>query len=262
MRALQRFLKFTAWEMTPPEAYGAFHITFWFTGLCIVFPLSFFLRKTGEKANRRLLFGIGVFLLAAEIYKQLFYTFYIGKGKYQFDRFPFQLCSVPMYLCLLIPWMKNGKFKQALYTFTSSFGFMGGFVSYFSPESMCLNYWTLTLHSFTWHMILIFLGLYLFFTGRAGKTLKDFLPAVFVYLSLCVVAFGINAACYRCPGNDVNMFYIGPKPSPLVICRDIVARFGWPVNTLVYVSALTACAFFFYSVYLFLRKKLIKPKQL
>lgn len=166
MKFLKRFLELTAWEMTPPKAYGTFHLTFWITGLLAVFLLAFLFRHANERTNRFLLFGTGMLLLIAEIYKQLFYTFYINGGTYPFDRFPFQLCSIPMYFCLILPWLKESRIKQALYSFTASFGFMGGFVSYFSPESMCLSYWTLTIHSFTWHMILVFLGLYLFFTGR------------------------------------------------------------------------------------------------
>ena len=254
MQIVIRFLEWTAWEMTPPEPYGTFHLVFWLTGLPLALLAAFLLRKSTEKTNARLLFGIGLFLLLAELYKQLFYAFVVEDGQYRFDRIPFQLCSMPMYACLILPFLKPGKCRQALYTFTASFGFMGGFVSYFSPESMCLPYWTLTLHSFSWHMILVFIGLYLFFSGRAGNRLRDFPPAAAVYFCLCVVAFGINLLCYRCPGPDVNMFYVGPKPSPLVICRDIVARFGWAVNTVVYVSALTLCAFAFFSAYLLLRK--------
>ena len=242
MEILMRFLEWTAKEMTPPKAYGSFHLLFWGIGLTLSFTTAFLLRNTKEKTNKYLLFGIGLFLLIAEIYKQLFYTFYIEHGSYRFDRFPFQLCSIPMYLCLIIPWLRPSKLKQAFYTFIASFGFMGGFVSYFSPESMCLNYWALTLHSFTWHMLLIFLGLYLFFTGRAGKSFKDFFPSAIVYLSCCLIAFGINLLCYDLPGPDVNMFYIGPKPSQLVISRDIVKKFGWQVNTVVYTLALTVCA--------------------
>ena len=154
-----RFLELTAKEMTPPKAYGNFHLLFWGIGLTLSLTVAFLLRHTKEKTNKYLLFGIGLFLLIAEIYKQLFYTFYIEHGSYRFDRFPFQLCSIPMYLCLVVPWLKPSKLKQALYTFIASFGFMGGFVSYFSPESMCLSYWCLTLHCFTWHILLIFLGL-------------------------------------------------------------------------------------------------------
>ena len=166
-----------------------------------------------------------------------------------------------MYLCLIAPWLKQGRLKQTLYTFIASFGFMGGFVSYFSPKSMCLNYWALTLHSFTWHMLLIFLGLYLFFTGRAGKGLKDFPPVIGMYLVFCVMAFSINLACYHCPGKDVNMFNLGPKPSQLVICRDIVKKFGWQVNAVVYMSALIVCAFLFYAVYLLVRHKVMQKRK-
>lgn len=257
---LFRFFEKTAWRMEPPKAYGAFHLTFWFVGLTVVFFAAFFLRKAEERTNKYLLFGVGLFLALAEIYKQLFYTFYIGKGRYPFDRFPFQLCSIPMYICLVVPWLKEGRLRQTLYTFTASFGFMGGFVSYFSPESMCLSYVTLTVHSFTWHMLLVFLGFYLFFTGRAGKTKKDFLFAMIAYLVFCCVAFLINLACYHTDGADVNMFFVGPKPSPLVICRDIVAKFGWQVNTLVYTGALILCAFCFYSAYLFIRGKILKRR--
>lgn len=240
--------------MTPPEPYGTFHLVFWLTGLFFALTAAFLLRRASDKTNRRLLFAIGLLLFAAEVYKQLFYTYVVGNGSYQFDRIPFQLCSIPMYTCLLLPFLPQGKLRQALYTFTASYGFMGGFVSYFSPESMCLPYWTLTIHSFSWHMLLVFIGLYLFFTGRAGRRLKDYLPAAAVYFALCLVAFGINLLCLHCPGNDVNMFYVGPKPSPLVLCRDIVARCGWAVNTLVYVSALTLCAFAFYAGYLLIKK--------
>ena len=261
MDLLMRFLEFTAKEMSPPKAYGTFHLLFWSIGLLLSFLIAFLLRKTKEKADKYLLFGIGIFLLLAEIYKQLFYTFYIGKGNYQFDRIPFQLCSMSMYLCLIAPWLKQGRLKQTLYTFIASFGFMGGFVSYFSPESMCLNYWALTLHSFTWHMLLIFLGLYLFFTGRAGKGLKDFPPVIGMYLVFCLMAFSINLACYHCPGKDVNMFNLGPKPSQLVICRDIVKKFGWQVNAVVYMSALIVCAFLFYAVYLLVRHKVMQKRK-
>ncbi len=252
------FLRLTAWEMTPPSPYGAFHLTFWIVGLSLSIFAAIMLRRINEKKNRWLIFGIGLFLLISELYKQLFYTYVVGEGSYQYDRIPFQLCSIPMYVCLIVPWLKEGKAKRALYTFTGSFGFMGGFVSYFSPESMCLPYWTLTIHSFTWHMILIFLGLYLFTTGRAGKSFRDFMPAVGVYLSCCAVAFAVNLLCYDLPGADVNLFYLGPKPSPLIICRDIVRTLGWECNAVLYCAAIIVSAWLFYTAYLFCYKTAVE----
>lgn len=53
------------------------------------------LRRINEKKNRWLIFGIGIFLLISELYKQLFYTYVVGEGSYQYDRIPFQLCVFP-----------------------------------------------------------------------------------------------------------------------------------------------------------------------
>lgn len=255
MDLIIRFLESTAWKMTPPVPYHAFHLIFWIVGLFLSIFIAFMLRRIGDKADRWLIFGIGLFLLISEIYKQLFYTYIIGAGSYQYERIPFQLCSIPMYLCLILPWLKKGKLKQTLATFIASFGFMGGFVSYFSPESMCLSYWMLTLHSFTWHMILVFLGLYFYFSGRAGKSFRDFYPAAWLYLSLCAVAFSINLMCYDIPGANVNLFSLGPKPTGIIICRDIVRVLGWEVNAVLYMITLIACAGLFYLVYLYVYKR-------
>mgnify|MGYP005947453209 CR=1 FL=1 len=63
MDLLMRFLEFTAKEMSPPKAYGTFHLLFWSIGLLLSFLIAFLLRKTKEKADKYLLFGIGIFLL-------------------------------------------------------------------------------------------------------------------------------------------------------------------------------------------------------
>ena len=62
MDLLMRFLEFTAKEMSPPKAYGTFHLLFWSIGLLLSFLIAFLLRKTKEKADKYLLFGIGIFL--------------------------------------------------------------------------------------------------------------------------------------------------------------------------------------------------------
>ena len=42
------------------------------------------------------------------------------------------------------------------------------------------------------------------------------------------------------------MFYLGPTPSPLPVCRDITARLGVFANSIIYMLALTLCAFLIY----------------
>ena len=49
-----------------------------------------------------LLFLCGLILALTEVYKQLFIYYIENNGRYDWWYFPFQLCSIPMYLGLLI----------------------------------------------------------------------------------------------------------------------------------------------------------------
>lgn len=227
--------------MERPEAWGTFHTLFFAIGIPTAIILAYFLRKLSKNAERRFFFGIGIALILSEIFKQLAYT--AIEGAYRFDLIPFQLCSIPMYLCVIIALIPDGKISGAMRTFIATFGLMGGLASYISPGTMCRDWLELTLHSFLWHLCLIFLGFYVFFSRNTEFKKRDFLRTEILYLSLCCIAFAINIICINTSGVDVNMFYIGPKPSTLPLCRDITARFGVAVNSMIYMTSLSLCSF-------------------
>ena len=54
-----------------------------------------------KKYNRCYLI-LGIILLLSEIWKQYTLTFVLNNGEYQWSYIPFQLCSMPMYLCLFL----------------------------------------------------------------------------------------------------------------------------------------------------------------
>ena len=120
--AIDTFMHATAWPMERPAAYGLFHLSFTFIGLALVIFLAWRLRNLKSKGQRALLFACGVFLLVCEVYKQLFHYYFINDHAYAWWIFPFYLCSVPMYLCLIAPWLKAGKLQRALYTFLAGVG--------------------------------------------------------------------------------------------------------------------------------------------
>ncbi len=232
--------------MEKPQAYGTFHLTFFFVGLAVAVSLALLLRKTTERQNRVVLLVSGLFLLLTEVYKQLFYYYVIGNGSYQWWIFPFQLCSVPMYLCILCAFLPQSRFKDSLYDFMLAFNLMSGAISFAEPSGLVHEYWTLTLHAFVWHMSLVFIGLYLGFSGRAGKTFKGYLRALLIFVGLCVVAFCINLLLWDVSGGDINMFYVGPRTSPIAVFKDIAAAYGWYVNTPLYIVCLSVAAFVFF----------------
>lgn len=243
---MREFFEWTAWEMTPPKAYGTFHLAFFIGGVALSLLLAWLLRKSSEKTNRILLMSVGGFLILTEIYRQLFYYFVVGEGTWQWWIFPFQLCDIPMYMCIIAPLLPKGKVQKAMYDFMLAFNLMGGFISFFEPSGLVHEYWTLTLHAFIWHMMLVFIGLYLGFSRRAGLRLSDYKGTVLVFVGLSVVAFLINLALWNVSEGTVNMFYVGPRTSPIIVFEDIATRFGWYVNTPIYMACLCLGAFVFF----------------
>ena len=261
MNFIQRFIEATAWTMEKPKAYGSFHLIFTFVGLAVCVLLAYLLRHTGKKGNRIVLVSAGVFLMITEVYKQFFYYYHIGGGSYQWWIFPFQLCSVPMYLCVIAPFLKEGKLQEMMYKFMTTFNLLGGLMAFIEPSGIVHEYWTLTLHAFIWHMMLIFIGIYLIASGRFAKTGKDYWHATFTFIALCAVAFSINLIFRDVSGGSINMFFVGPRNSSLIICKQIAEVFGWYVSTVLYIPAVSLGAWIVKTIVKKIREKTKKQQK-
>lgn len=241
--AIRNFIEATAWEMIKPKPYGIFHLSFMIIGFALCALLAYRLKNIGEKGNRYLLMGIGIFLAVCELYKQLFYYYHICCGEYAWWIFPFQLCSVPMYLCIVAPMLKEGPIQKGMYSFMMTYNLLGGFITFFEPSGIITEHWTITLHAFTWHMLLVFIGLYLGFSRRGGYEIRDYLGATKTFLILCLIAFTINVAVKAATGESINMFFIGPQNSSLVVFKQISEAFGWYVSTALYIPCVCLGAY-------------------
>lgn len=249
------FLGRTAVPIETPKAYGPFHLTFFIVGFLAVIFAAWKLRKLGEKGSRILLFSCGLFLLVTEIYKQLFYFFYLGHGTYQWGVFPFQMCSVPMYFLLIGPFLKNGPVRRGMYHFMMIYNLLGGASAYFEPSGMVYPYLSLTLHSFLWHLSLVFVGLYLGLSDRTEKRMRDFGSASVTLLALCVAAFVLNLVFREASRGSLNLFFIGPSNSPLVVFKDIAASAGWYVSTALYIPVVILGGFLIFLPFWFWNRK-------
>ena len=259
---LDSLISATAWEMTPPKAYGPFHLIFTFVGIALCILLAWRLKNVSEKTNRVILLACGLFLAVSEVYKQLFYYYYIGNNAYQWWIFPFQLCSVPMYLCLIAPFLKPGKAKNAMYNFMTTFNLLGGFMAFIEPSGIIHSYWTLTLHAFIWHMSLVFIGMYLIASHRSGTEMSDYKSAVKTFLVLCCIAFIINLSLRKVSDGTVNMFFIGPSVTSLAVFKQISEFTTWYIGTALYIPSVCLGAFIvFYPVHLYAKKRSCKQPQ-
>ncbi len=157
--------------------------------------------------EQRVFLVAGTVLLVSEIWKQYCLTFVLNGGAYQWWYFPFQLCSVPMYLCFPLAFLKGGRSRDSLLAFFSDYTLLSGVIVFLDTTGMHYGYIPLTLHSFLWHFLLIVLGLFAG-TRKRDRGTRSFFGATAVYLMCCILAEVFNLCFDRF--DIINMFYINP----------------------------------------------------
>lgn len=192
-----------------------------------------------------------VLMFTSEIAKQLCLTFLVNKGTYDWWYFPFQLCSIPMYLLLFLSfttYKKEGRLHQACLAFLMTFGLLGGIAVFADTSGLHYPLAVLTFHSYMWHILLITAGI------CAGITLltqyrsvmdtrlclryswRPFSDAVFLYLFACLLAEFLNLTFEK--KGPVNLFYINPHyRMEQVVFRDLVPVLGNGTVLLLYIAA-------------------------
>ena len=256
---MNKFLEWLAVPMQRPQSYSAFHLTFAFVGLAVVIVAAILLRKLNDKQNKIMLGCIGVVLAISEIIKILFNNHIINNDKFAWWVFPYQLCSIPMYLCLICPFIKSKKVNSYFYEFMFGVGLGTSLATLMEPSGLHKDYVFLTCHAYAWHLTLVFIALYLFLSKRAGTNLFGFVKASAVFGVSAVIGFILNLFIQQ-PG--FNAFYISPYvPIQIVVFDQIWLKAGWFAGILVYLFAiLLLSAIFYYSAY-FIRKYIEKRKS-
>ena len=159
------------------------------------------------KRQNRFFFCCGLILLASEIWKQWTLTFQLNHGVYNFWYFPFQLCSVPMYVCLILPWIRSGKLYQTLLAFLMDFSLLGGIFA-FCDTSKTTDV-----------------------PVRGIMVIpRDSCPIC------CLIATGLNLFCYQY--GSINMFYISPHyPMTQKLFCQLARVIGDPGGIACYIGA-------------------------
>ena len=174
-----------------PKAFGSFHWICLF--ICLISCIFFYLlaKKRTNKKDFIVITVVISLLIASEIYKQVFH--YSLSGKYNWGAFPFQLCSVPMYLGIINLFLKEGKIRDAIYRFMAYTGIIGGAVMMIVADHVLGKYGIMNIHTMFWHTSLLSLGIYIIKARGYGKNiLKETISPAIILAIVVVIAVILN----------------------------------------------------------------------
>lgn len=208
-----KFLEFLEKQMTPPGNYGWFHLLFLVLIIGVIVALIVFARDVSENKFRRIVLITWIVSLVFEIYKQIIFTFKVNNGvieaSYQWYSFPFQFCSSPLYVLPLIAFLKDGKVRNALMAFASTFMLFGGLAVMLYPNDVFCEFIGINIQTMVHHGLQLAMGIYIAVYNRKKLSFKFMWPGVIVFACFAVVAIAINEIGHAVlPEHTFNMFFI------------------------------------------------------
>lgn len=128
---------------------------------------------------------------------------------------PLHLCSLLIFVVIILAVTKNDKLRSALLSFYVPVGLVGGLCAILIPNDglsfTSIKVW----QGFIYHSCTIWFSLYLIITKQADLRLRAYLRNIVILLSLVVIMLWVNGALqiYSREGyNDINYFFLVHPP--------------------------------------------------
>ena len=158
-------------KMETPQGYGAFHLISFGIIIALTAVVCLTLGKASQKAEKILLMTVWAVLILWEAYRQLVYAAHFEETvywDYQWESFPFQFCSSPLFLLPLAALPKNEKLRDAVRMFLASFSLFAGLAVMFYPNGAFSSMIGVSVQTMLHHGSMIILGVYL-----GGRLLRE-----------------------------------------------------------------------------------------
>ena len=241
-----------------PEVFGLVHLLI-LAGIGIaLFALSFVLRKQNEKQLRKLIVILGVLMILMEAWKQWFVRVYVYPGVVSFWFFPWQLCSMAMYVSAALGIVK-GKAEEAILVFLASFNIVAALGALIFPYDMMRPQIWLFCHSFLYHGIMLVESMAAILI-LAKRSRPSFIPALVMYAGMAAVAEIVNVISHQFAAkiqDEANMFNITLSyPSTQPVFRQIALTLGIVPEIFIYLGFVALLSYGIYRLdYVLIRKK-------
>lgn len=258
MNIFEKFLALLDGKMTTPTAFGWFHILAIVLVIVGIVVVCLTCKQLTDKQFRIITLCASLLLIIFEIYKQLNFSYNPSTDTwdYQWYAFPFQFCSTPMYVMLLIACLKEGKFRDFLCSFLATFGLFAGLIVMILPGDVFIDTIGINIQTMVHHGTMVVMGVFMFVSGRAKIQHKTILKGAAVFAVLVAMAFVLNIIFhYAGNGETFNMFYIGPYiPCHLILLSDLWAVLPYPIWLIIYIAGFTLAGYVMLLIAMLIKK--------
>ncbi len=231
-----------------PVLYGGLHLAF--AALCIALNIAVFLlvKDRSEDVLLRILWILGLVMMISEVFKQWYLYNYLFDRQINLWYFPWQLCSVAMYLSFAARYLK-GKAQDAVLVYLCTFSLLGAVMALAYPENMLFRQVVLSVHSFIYHSLIIseaILALEIL-KKRERVPFRRALPLFGITVIIAELINVLAKILINDPVREPDMFYISPFYSTTQpVFRTIADRFGTVPEIMIYLLCLTLAAYLIY----------------
>lgn len=251
MEFFGKLMEFLTLEMERPPMYGWFHLLWFALSIAAGILLCLFFKKGTEKQARGVILTVALLVTALEIYKEIIYTVEYQNGVFTVDYpwyiFPWQFCSMPMYVGLLAGFTPKGKVHDCACAFLSSYAIFAGACVMFYPVSVFTETIGINIQTMVCHGSMLTVGIYLLYSGYVKSEHKTFLKALPVFCIAVLMATVMNEIAYYTgllETDFFNMFYISQHADPhLPVYSSVQAVVPYPWCLFIYIGAFSLAAY-------------------
>lgn len=238
-------------KMEEPELFGWFHIAFLLLSFVAAAILCLLHKNASQRRVRNTVFGVAVAVALLEVYKQINYSFSYSDGnvifQYQWYAFPWQFCSMPMYVGFLAGIFRKGRIHDSLCAFLATYAVFAGLCVMFYPATVFVETIGINIQTMICHGSMITVGIYLLYSGYVKLEHKTILKALPVFVISILCAALLNEIAFRSgllENHEFNMFFISPYCEPsLPVYAQVQEAVAYPWCLLIYVLAFTLAAY-------------------
>ena len=251
MEFLGEIFSILSTQIETPTPYGRFHIASWIISILVGILLCIIYKSPNEKTVRKILLAMGIICVVLEIYKQTVFSLSYTDGVFTFDyqwyAFPFQFCSMPMYVQLLAGLIKKRRVHDALTAFLVTYAVFAGLCVMIYPNDVFISTLGVDIQTMVCHGSMLTIGIFLIGSGYVKPELKTILKAIPVFscaVLLAVIMNELTVASGIIGEETFNMFFVSRHFEPsLPVYSSVQAVVPYPWCLIIYILGFSIAAF-------------------